>query len=160
MISSSAALACGIFAHSIFVGGNIMVSFVIVPTILSSFVPPRVQLQQWNKTYHIASRIMVAMTLISTISYAIAAYVAPTKAVQNAALLSTAFAISPFPVTGFFILPHNKHLKELLKRDKVEEIQEETEPLIIKWNQLSAVRTVVSTIGFINGLMILAGFYH
>ena len=103
---------------------------------------------------------MVAMIMISTISYAIAAYVAPTKAVQNAALLSTAFAISPVAVTGLFILPHVKSMKELLKRDKVEEIQEEAEPLIVKWNQLTIIRGVISTIGFINGLLILAGFYH
>jgi len=160
MLTYSVAIAAGILSHAVFVGGATFVYAVTMPMIRQPYVPVPVQLRQWAYMYTQGLKIMVTATIVSTLAYSCAALLAEAgSSLRWAAAAAALLAIAILPLTMVLMRPVNNKLLKLLELENEADILIQAPALLKKWNSYHLVRLLVSSLGFINAVAILAGFY-
>jgi len=154
----SRAQATGVLASALFVGGNIVISFVFLPC-LKRVSSPLERISAWSLQYDIAAKLMPSLGVISSIAFGTAAYYAPTIGLRNSMIASAAFGISVIPFTGVAILPTVHALKEIEAHKDVAVAEAEGDDLISKWGKLSLARWLLVSVGCLNGLKELSEWY-
>lgn len=147
-------LAVGLAAQSIFIGGNVFVSSIFIPIVRHSDVPPKLQLSQWEKMYDKASKLMASSAVVTFACYAYEAYQAAAGSdTRNVFIRSAISSILVIPFTIGVIFPTIKKLKgfKALKTD-AELADKDVSYWIGHWNQLSIVRFLIFSVGFVNAL--------
>ncbi|CUM66502.1 uncharacterized protein PRCAT00004168001 [Priceomyces carsonii] len=143
-----------LFSQSIFVGGNVIISGVFIPSILQNYHSDTAQAKQWVKLYDDCSKIMGFSALVSFgIYFYEVLFDNVTREFRNACMISGIASIAVIPFTALFILPTVKKLKEIAKINNVEEIKTTgLQSHISTWNKLSIARAAIFTVGFVNSL--------
>ena len=132
-------------------GGNIVVSFVVMPALReSSLALDRVKV--FCKTFDRAAPWMVSFGLIASAAYGTAAYFAPTPSSQNALIAASAFSFGILPFTVVFIFPTVFKLKDIKARLDSETALSQGDGLLKKWTTLNTVRMSLMAVGSLIGL--------
>jgi hypothetical protein len=141
-----------------FLGGNIAVSFLIMPALRRISIPLD-RISVWSKTYDTGAKIMAPCGFISAVSFATAAYYAPTDYLQKSMAASSLIASSFIPWTLFMMFPTIKELKGIEAANDTLKATTEGDKLLAKWTKLSTIRLGLMTVAFLNALKQLSEWY-
>lgn len=161
--------AATIFLSTLTAGGNLALSFLVVPRLLES--PTPLMLRQWVNSYNITKVVFPALGSLSGLSYLFLSYhhhhhsAVASKA--RAYLAAGLLCLSVMPYTGFLIVPTNK--KILRKADEMKgmkavegvEVEEKgvgplgedsAKWLVDHWGMLNLPRGIVTAVAGMLGL--------
>lgn len=150
----SSVLAVGLAAQSIFIGGNIYISGIFIPSIRHNDSSPKQQISQWKSMFEGASKLMPTSALLAFACYAYEAYQAtPGSDARIAFIISAATSILVVPFTISFMLLSIKNLMHFMTLKTDEELADKDVSYWIgHWNHLSIARLLIFSAGFVNTL--------
>jgi hypothetical protein len=102
---------------------------------------------------------MASLGMTAAAAFGTAAYYAPTIAVRNSMIVSSALSLSALPLTLLVLFPIVKALKAIESHKDPAVAEVEGDGLIQKWGKLSMLRWVLVAIGAVNGLKELSESY-
>lgn len=160
--------AATIFISTLTAGGNLALSFLVVPRLLES--PTPLMLRQWVNSYSITKVVFPALCSLSGLSYLFLSYHHHHSAVASKArayLAAGLLCLSVMPYTGFLIVPTNK--KILRKADEMKGMkavegmeveekgvgplgEESAKWLVDHWGMLNLPRGIVTAVAGMLGL--------
>lgn len=147
----------GIAPQILFVGGASSLSFITIPIILKDYVPNEVKLKQFSDLYDLGKNIFATSALLSTISYAVEAYL--NRNDQNVfftALTSSIISFTPLPFTIIAIAPYVKALKNFPLNQTGKEKTSEINALLKQWSILNLGRAALFSVGLFNTLVFIS----
>lgn len=161
--------AATIFLSTLTAGGNLALSFLVVPRLLES--PTPLMLRQWVNSYNITKVVFPALGSLSGLSYLFLSYHhhrhSAAAARANAYFAAGCLCLSVMPYTGFFIVPTNKKIlrkaEEMRGLKAVEGVEveekgvgplgeESAKWLVDHWGMLNLPRGVVTAVAGLLGL--------
>lgn len=158
-MSISPVFALGLLAQSIFVGGNVGVSGIFLPTIRQSEATPNIQVKLWGSLYDKAAKLFASSAFTSFVCYMYLAYHAGAgNPLRQTAIISGLLSLSAVPFTFIVIMGTVKKLKSYAAMDNATLVELNYGGVIDYWNKLSIARTLVFAAGFANSLYYLVKY--
>lgn len=160
--------AATIFISTLTAGGNLALSFLVVPRLLES--PTPLMLRQWVNSYNVTKVVFPALGSLSGLSYLFLSYHHHQSAVASKAkayLAAGLLCLSVMPYTGFLIVPTNKKIlrkaEEMRGMKAVEGVEveekgvgplgeESAKWLVDHWGMLNLPRGIVTAVAGMLGL--------
>lgn len=150
----------GLGAQGLFIGGNVLISLVAIPTITEGYVAPETKAKLFLGIYNRASKIMVAASLVSFLAFGSQALKGGLKETLTSSYFATALiSITPTPITVFLIFPVIDKIRSFAQPERAGKVatNEDIDSLISTWNKLSIARFSVFSLGLINIVWYLLG---
>ncbi|CCE79230.1 Piso0_001281 [Millerozyma farinosa CBS 7064] len=143
----------GLSAQGLFIGGNVVVSSVTIPSISEGYIAPETKAKIFLSLYDRASKIMIAASSISFLAFGSQAFKGGLKETLTSSYFATAaLSIAPIPLTLFFIFPVIDKIHAFVQPESAGKVavNEDIDNLISTWNKLSIVRASVFSLGLVN----------
>lgn len=147
----SVALGIGFVAQSLFVGGNVAISSIMVPILRQPYVSNSTRAKQFALLYDRGAALMGSSAVVSLLSNAWLYFNGPQNYAANF-LVSSVASFSAFPITAFVVYPTVKALKQIVADGNDEHLSSE---YVKKWNYSSIFRTVAFSVGYVSTLQII-----
>lgn len=143
----------GLGAQGLFIGGNILVSLVVIPTISEGYIAPETKAKLLLGLYEKAHKIMIAALSITFLAFGSQAFKGGLKETLTSPYFATAaLSILPVPITVFFIFPVLDKVRAFVQPERAGKVavNEDIDSLISTWNKLSIARFSLFSLGLVN----------